>query len=197
MNKKKKFRILISVFNKKGLIDFVQELNEIFSLEIVSTGGTARHLIETGFKVKTVEQITKFPEILSDRVKTLHPKIHGAILADRKNSEHLKELKKYSIKPFDMVVVNLYPFEKTIKTKGVTLSKAIEQIDIGGVALLRAAAKNFQSVLVICNPNDYPQVAKMLKEKHKLSFGSRKKLAKKVFKLTSRYDKIIKKYLSL
>lgn len=196
MNKKKKFRILISVFNKKGLIDFVQQLNEIFSLEIVSTGGTARHLIEAGLKVKTVEQITQFPEILSGRVKTLHPKIHGAILADRKNSEHLKELKKYSIKPFDMVVVNLYPFEKTIKTKGVTLSKTIEQIDIGGVALLRAAAKNFQSIIVVYNPNDYLQVAKTLKQKRKLSFDYRKKLAQKVFELTSQYDETIKKYLS-
>lgn len=193
---KKKFRILISVFNKDKLIKFVRQLKEIFVLEIISTGGTAKHLTKAGFKVKTVAQTTKFPEILSGRVKTLHPAVFGGILADKKNSDHLKQLKKYSLRPFNMVVVNLYPFEKTIKSKGVVLKQAIEQIDIGGVALLRAAAKNFQSVIVVCDPDDYFQVIKILKQKTDLSLKQRKKYATKVFQLTSRYDKLIAKYFS-
>lgn len=196
MTKKKKLRILISVSDKTDLVVFVKSLSNIFSLEIISTGGTAKHLRKTDFKVKTVEEITKFPEILSGRVKTLHPAIFAAILADQKNPKHLKELKKLSIKPFDMIVVNLYPFEKTIKAKEVTLEKAIENIDIGGVALLRAGAKNFQSVIVVCDPNDYPQVGKMLKKRHDLSFEKRKSLARKAFKLTNKYDELISSYLS-
>lgn len=193
---KKKFRVLISVFNKKGLIEFVYKLKKIFSLEIVSTGGTAKHLIQNGVKVETVEQITKFPEILSGRVKTLHPKIFGAILADNKNQKHQKQLKKYSIKSFSMIVVNLYPFSKTIKSKGTTLAQAIEQIDIGGVALLRAAAKNFQSIIGICDINDYSKVIKELKEKKSLSLNQCKRYAQKVFQLTSKYDRLIAEYLS-
>lgn len=193
---KKKFRVLISVFDKSGLVEFVRQLGKIFSLEVISTGGTAKYLTENGIKVKRVEQITKFPEILSGRVKTLHPKIFGAILADKKNLEHLKQLKKYGIKTFDMVVVNLYPFAETIKSKGTTLAQAIEQIDIGGVALLRAAAKNFQSIIVLGNIYDYSKVIKILKQKHDLSFSQRKKYAGKVFQLTSQYDKLITKYFS-
>jgi len=196
MSQKKKFRVLISVFDKTDLVEFIQQLAKIFSLEIISTGGTAKHLIKAGFKVKNVEKITKFPEILSGRVKTLHPLIHGGILADKKNKEHLKELRKYRIKSFNMIVVNLYPFEKTIKTKGITLNQVIEQIDIGGVALLRAAAKNFQSVIPLCSIDDYSQVIKKLRQKKDLSFNQRKKLANKTFQLTSSYDKLIVKYFS-
>ena len=195
--KKKKFRVLISVYDKTGINKFVKQLSRIFSLEIVSTGGTAQHLTKAGFKVKTVEEITKFPEILSGRVKTLHPLIHGGILVDKKNKEHLKELRKYRIKSFDMIIVNLYPFEKTIKTKGVALAQVIEQIDIGGVALLRAAAKNFQSVIPLCNIDDYSKIIEGLKEKGYLSFGQRKKYAQKAFQLTSKYDNLIAKYLKL
>lgn len=195
MAKKKKFRILISVSDKNGLVDFVKKLSKIFSLEIISTGGTAKHLRKAGFKTKTVEEITKFPEILSGRVKTLHPFIFAAILADQKNPKHLKELKKLSIEPFSMIVVNLYPFEKTIKRKGVALEKAIENIDIGGVALLRAGAKNFQSVIVVCDPDDYPQIIKMLKKQASLFFKEKKMLAKKAFKLTKNYDRMISNFL--
>ena len=191
---KKKLKVLISVYDKSGLIKFVRQLESFFCLEIISTVGTAKYLIKDGFKVKEVAKITGFPEILSGRVKTLHPKIFGAILADKNQQQHLKELKNYKIKPLDMVVVNLYPFEKTIKNKGVTLEEAIEQIDIGGVALLRAAAKNFQSIIVVCDPKDYFKALKVLKKDCDLPFKQRKKLAKKVFKLTSAYDALIADY---
>lgn len=191
---KKKLRVLISVYDKNGLTELVWQLEKIFRLEIVSTGGTARCLTEDGFKIKEVAKIIGFPEILNGRVKTLHPKIFGSILADKNQQQHLKELKNHGIKPLDVVVVNLYPFEKTIRNKGVTLEEVIEQIDIGGVALLRAAAKNFQSVIVVCDPKDYLKVLKVLKKDGGLSFKQRKKLAKKVFKLTSVYDALIADY---
>lgn len=178
-----------------GLSDFVSRLSKKYSLKIISTGGTAKHLIKAGFKVITVEKVTKFPEILSGRVKTLHPKIHGAILADQNNPKHLKELKEYSIKVFDMVIVNLYPFEKTIKLKGISLKQAIEQIDIGGVALLRAGAKNFKHVLVICDLEDYGRIAKAL-EANNVTTKLKKELAVKVFEKTSHYDVRIARYLS-
>lgn len=195
MNNKKKLRILVSVFDKTGIIEFISKLKNIFDLEIISTGGTAKHLINAGYKVITVEQITKFPEILSGRVKTLHPKIFGAILADNKNTNHLKQLEKFRIKPIDLVIVNLYPFEKTIKTKEVTLAKAIEQIDIGGVSLLRASAKNFQSIIVVCSIKDYLPLAKILVRKKSITLKIRKKLAQKTFRLTSNYDNLIAHFL--
>jgi phosphoribosylaminoimidazolecarboxamide formyltransferase/IMP cyclohydrolase len=196
MTLKKNLRVLISVFDKTGLTELVKQLSQIFILEIVSTGGTAKHLLEAGFRVKPVEEVSQFPEILSGRVKTLHPKIFGGILADKKDKQHLKELQKYKIKHFDLVVVNLYPFEKTIKTKGVSLKEAIEQIDIGGVTLLRAAGKNFQSVIPICEPKDYTRLAVLL-NKGSLSFNQRRQYAQKVFNLTSKYDRLISSYLAV
>ncbi|OGM12108.1 hypothetical protein A2Z22_03390 [Candidatus Woesebacteria bacterium RBG_16_34_12] len=194
MSRKKKLRILISVYDKSGLIDFVNALSKNISLDIISTGGTAKYLSDAGFTVKTVESVTGFPEILSGRVKTLHPKIHAGILADQDNRIHIRELKKHSIKTIDLVVVNLYPFEQTIKRKGVTLNQAVEQIDIGGVALLRAAAKNFKHVLVISDTKDYDEVLEKLK-KNQVTQKLRKKLAVKVFYKISNYDKQIGRYL--
>lgn len=190
----KKLRILISVFDKTGLTNFVGKLREYNDLDIVSSGGTAAHLEEAGFSVEPVESITDFPEILSGRVKTLHPKIHGGILADQENEDHMNELKKHSIEPFHMVVVNLYPFEKTIAKEGVTLEEAIEQIDIGGVALLRAAAKNFTSIIPVCDKEDYEDIANLLSG-NEIPEDKRKELATKVFFYTSSYDTAIANFL--
>ncbi len=196
MTKKEPLRVLISVFDKTGLRGLVRQLSRLFILEIVSTGGTARYLAKAGFLVKPVEKVTRFEEILGGRVKTLHPKIFGGILADKKNKNHLQELAKHKLKSFDMVVVNLYPFAKTIKNKKATLKQAIEQIDIGGVALLRAAAKNFESVIPICQIKDYDSVVKKLRQKNRLSLKERKEYAQKVFQLTSQYDQLIAQFLS-
>jgi phosphoribosylaminoimidazolecarboxamide formyltransferase / IMP cyclohydrolase len=197
-NKKKNLRILISVFNKKRLSKFLKGLENLFSLEIVATSSTAAYIKRAGFKVFEVSKVTGFPEILSGRVKTLHPKIHAAILADKKNKKHKGELQSLGIKAFDMVVVNLYPFLKTIKDKNVSSNSALEQIDIGGVALLRAAAKNFQSVIVVSSVKDYVKVLTYLNSSRKkdLSFKQRKSLAQKTFKLTCFYDKHISRFLN-
>jgi phosphoribosylaminoimidazolecarboxamide formyltransferase/IMP cyclohydrolase len=196
MARKRKLRILVSVFDKTGLVEFIKQLSQIFSLEIISTGGTAKHLTRAGLKVKPVEKITHSPQILSGRVKTLHPQIFGAILADKSNPRHLKELKQHLIKTFDLVVVNLYPFAATIKKKSTTLKQAIEQIDIGGVALLRAAAKNYSSVIVMPSPHHYSPLIKLLQKQNHLPASYRKKLAAQTFALTSSYDRLIANYLS-
>jgi AICAR transformylase/IMP cyclohydrolase PurH/REP element-mobilizing transposase RayT len=144
-------RALISVWDKTGIVDFARALHNEFGVEIISTGGTAKTLREAGIPVTLIEDITGFPELLDGRVKTLHPKIHAAILADRDNPEHMRQLEQHGIQPIDMVVVNLYPFEKTVADPNCTFEQAIEMIDIGGVALLRAAAKNHEHVLVVSN----------------------------------------------
>ena len=133
---------LISVYDKTGIVDFARALVEEFGIEIISTGGTAALLKENGIPVTLVEEITGFPEMMDGRVKTLHPKIHAAILADRDNPEHMRQLEEQGIEPIDMVVVNLYPFEETIADPSCTFEQAIEMIDIGGPCLLRAGAKN-------------------------------------------------------
>ncbi|MCX6816445.1 MAG: hypothetical protein NTZ93_01060 [Candidatus Beckwithbacteria bacterium] len=184
-------RALISVYNKTGLIELVNQLSRRFKLKLISTGGTAQYLKSKGFKVVEVAQVTGFPEILGGRVKTLHPKIMGGILAEKNNRQHLGELKKLGIGPIDMVVVNLYPFEQTIKKPGVSLGEAIEQIDIGGVTLLRAAAKSWRTTTVLSQIKDYAQIAK------KISLEKRRELAAKAFRLTSKYDKLIADYLLL
>ena len=147
-------RVLISVSDKTGIIEFAKGLLE-FNVEIVSTGGTARTLREAGLKVLDVSEITGFPEMMDGRVKTLHPAVHGALLALRKNNEHMDVIKQHNIVPIDMVVVNLYPFEKTVAKEDCSLENAIENIDIGGPSMIRSASKNFESVIVIVNPAKY------------------------------------------
>ena len=189
-------RALISVSDKAGILDFAKELNKL-DVEILSTGGTAKLLRENGVEVKEVSDYTGFPEMLDGRVKTLHPKIHAGLLALRDNSEHLAKLKEHDISLIDMAVVNLYPFEKTIQKSGVSIEEVIENIDIGGPSMLRSAAKNAQSVAVICNPARYPQIIEELKNNRVcLSEKTMRQLGVEVFALTSHYDGVIYNYLN-
>jgi phosphoribosylaminoimidazolecarboxamide formyltransferase/IMP cyclohydrolase len=188
-------RALISVSDKEGIIDFARGLQEL-DIEIISTGGTAQLLKNAKVKVKLISEVTNFPEILEGRVKTLHPFIFGGILAKRESALHQKEIAEQKVDQIDLVVVNLYPFEKTISKKEVTLDEAIENIDIGGPSLLRAAAKNYQDVTVVINPRSYPEIINELKENNsEISLKTKKKLAVEVFEHTAFYDTIISKYL--
>jgi phosphoribosylaminoimidazolecarboxamide formyltransferase / IMP cyclohydrolase len=187
-------RALISVSDKAGVLDLAKILNK-FGVEILSTGGTAKLFRENGITVKEVSEYTGFPEMLDGRVKTLHPKIHGGLLALRQNPEHIQTLKEHGIGLIDMVVVNLYPFEKTINKPGVTIEEAIENIDIGGPSMLRSAAKNSRSVAVICNPSRYGQIIEeMNKNNGSLSESLMRDLGVEVFKTTSLYDGLIYNY---
>ncbi len=189
-------RALISVSDKTGILDFAKELSGL-GVEILSTGGTAKLFRDNNIAVKEVSEYTGFPEMLDGRVKTLHPKIHAGLLALRENREHLKTLAAHNIGLIDMVVVNLYPFEKTTQKPGVKIEEAIENIDIGGPSMLRSAAKNHQSVAVICNPEQYPRVIAELKEnKGAISENLMRDLAVEVFGRTSQYDRAIYEYLS-
>ena len=154
-------RALISVSDKSGIIEFARALRE-FGVEIISTGGTGKLLREAGINVRDVSDVTGFPEMMDGRVKTLHPRIHGALLALRDNAEHVAAMQAHGIEPIDMVVVNLYPFEQTIKHQGVKLEEAIEQIDIGGPAMMRSAAKNWEELAVITSPDDYHAIIEEL-----------------------------------
>jgi phosphoribosylaminoimidazolecarboxamide formyltransferase/IMP cyclohydrolase len=188
-------RALISVSDKEGVIDFAQSLSKL-GIEIISTGGTAKLLIEAEVKVKLISKVTNFPEILDGRVKTLHPLIFGGILAKSDNPIHQKQLAAQGIESIGLVVVNLYPFQKTISKKEVSLEEAIENIDIGGPSLLRAAAKNYQDVAVVINPQDYPVILEELeKNQGEISLETKKRLATEVFEHTSFYDGIITQYL--
>ena len=189
-------RALISVSDKEGIIDFAHTL-EKSGVEIISTGGTYAKLSEAGIKVKKVEEITGFPEMMEGRVKTLHPMVHGGILADRNKKEHMDEMDAAGILPIDMVVVNLYPFKETISKPDVTLEDAIENIDIGGPTMIRSAAKNNGSVAIIVDPGDYRKVSGELeKNSGKLSGDTLFSLAVKAFQHTSDYDSVIFEYLS-
>ncbi len=187
-------RALISVTDKSGIVEFAKELQDL-GIEIVSTGGTARVLKEGGVKVVDVSELTGFPEILEGRVKTLHPKIHGGILFKRDKEDHVETIKKYEIKPIDLVVVNLYAFAKVVE-KGADLDTAVENIDIGGPTLIRASAKNFRYVTVVVDPADYPKILEEIKKYGNTTLETRLELAKKVFRLTSEYDRMISEYLS-
>src|SRR5690348_9691125 len=156
-------RALISVSDKTGLVPFARRLVGL-GVEIVSTGGTAALLEKEQIPQRRIEQFTGFPEILDGRVKTLHPKVHGGLLFLRGNPEHERQATEHGIEPIDLVVVNLYPFERTIKEEGVTLEEAIEQIDIGGPSMLRSAAKNYRSVTVVTDPSDYQSVLDELEQ---------------------------------
>ena len=188
-------RALISVSKKFGVVKFAETLVKA-GVEIISTGGTMRALRAAGVPVTYVSDVTGFPEIMDGRVKTLNPAIHGGILAVRDNAEHVKQMEENNIKPIDMVVVNLYPFKETIAKPNVTLEEAIENIDIGGPAMIRAAAKNFKYVTVITDPDRYDEVAAMVAKDGEVSLEFRKKLAAEAFAHTADYDAAITKYLS-
>ncbi len=188
-------RALISVSDKTGLGDFVKGLSK-FKVEIISTGGTAKLIEQLGIPVKKVSDYTGFPEMLDGRVKTLHPNIHGGLLALRSNNDHMRQLKQHGIGLIDMVVVNLYPFEKTVAREAVTQEEAIENIDIGGPSMLRSAAKNFKDVVVICNPASYSAVLSQMQENNgAVSAELCARLAAEVFRRTSEYDNAINNYL--
>jgi phosphoribosylaminoimidazolecarboxamide formyltransferase/IMP cyclohydrolase len=192
MNKK---RALISVYDKTGLEKFARELVSL-GYEIVSSGGTAGHLREKGIHVVDVSDVTGFPEMLDGRVKTLHPRIHAGILACRHIPAHMEKLKQNDIAPIDLVAVNLYPFEQTVAKPGVTEEQAIENIDIGGPSLIRAAAKNYQAVAVLTTPEQYQPVLDEIKQYKEVSLETKKKLAVLAFELTGRYDVAINNYFS-
>lgn len=187
-------RAIISVTNKHGLVDFARFLTG-HDVEIVSTGGTKKKLEEEGIPVTAVSAVTGFPEILNGRVKTLHPKIHAGILARKDDPLHMAALVEHGIKPFDLVCVNLYDFESAA-SRHMKPEEAVEEIDIGGPCMLRAAAKNFHSVLVLPDPQLYaPAMEEMLKNDMKVSLNFRQYMASAVFERTSRYDALISSYL--
>ncbi len=189
-------RAIVSVSDKTGLIPLAKELKK-HGVEIFSTGGTLALLKENKISVRSISELTGFPEILDGRVKTLHPKVHGGLLYVRSSKAHVKEAKAHGIAPIDMVVVNLYPFRQTIQKPGVKLKDAVEQIDIGGPSMLRSSAKNFESVTVVCDPADYSKVIEELKAgKGSVTSELRRQLAVKVYRHTSAYDREISRYLA-
>lgn len=188
-----KKRALISVFDKTGILEFAKFLKGK-NVEIVSTGGTYKYLKENGLEVIEISEVTKFKEMLDGRVKTLHPNIHGGILAIRDNKEHMETIQREGIETIDFVVVNLYPFFREVQTDK-TFDEKIEFIDIGGPTMLRSAAKSFKDVTVICDPEDYGKVTEEIQEKGEVSFETKKRLAGKVFNLTSAYDAAISNFL--
>ncbi len=189
-----KKRALISVSDKTGVVEFAKSLSEL-GFEIISSSGTARVLRENGIDVIEVSEVTGFPEIMGGRVKTLHPAIHGGLLAVRDNPEYMNQLKELGIKPIDVVAINLYPFEETVKS-GAGLDEIIENIDIGGPAMVRASAKNYRFVTVIVDPNDYESVIEEIREKGETSLETRKRLSLKAFRHTAIYDSIIASVLN-
>lgn len=188
-----KKRALISVSDKSGLIDFAKFLEES-NYELISTGGTFKHLKEAGLSPIQIDEVTNFPEMLDGRVKTLHPKVHGGLLAVRDNEEHMKTVQEHGIGLIDMVIVNLYPFFENVN-KNISLDEKVEFIDIGGPSMLRSAAKNFNSVTVITDVEDYSKIQNEISETGDSTLETRKKLAGKVFNLTSAYDAAISKML--
>ncbi|MBI1824735.1 MAG: bifunctional phosphoribosylaminoimidazolecarboxamide formyltransferase/IMP cyclohydrolase [Nitrospirae bacterium] len=193
---KKIERALISVSDKSGLLDFANHLHKS-GVEILSTGGTAKFLRGNAIPAKEISEFTGFPEILDGRVKTLHPKVHGGLLGRRDLASHQEEMKRNGISPIDLVVVNLYPFEMTVSKPDVSFEEAIENIDIGGPAMLRSAAKNYKDVAVVVDPGDYAKVVQEMNENRgSLRSETLFDLARKVFSHTSRYDSIIAAYLN-
>jgi len=188
-------RALISLTDKSGIEGFASELVDL-GIEILSTGGTAKKMRDSGIPVKDVSEFTGFPEILDGRVKTLHPLVHGGLLAQRNNPSHVGQMATHKIRPIDLVAVNLYAFDKATADPSCSLAHAIENIDIGGPTMLRAAAKNFHDVTVIVDPADYPQVVTELKATGNTTLKTRFRLAVKVFQLTSSYDTAIAAWLA-
>ena len=177
-------RALVSVSDKTGLVPFVKALQEM-GWEIISTGGTSRLLQENDIKTIGISEVTGFPEILDGRVKTLHPNVHGGILARRDLPEHLQTLKEHAIEQIDMVCVNLYPFRQTIAKEGVTFEEAIENIDIGGPSMVRSAAKNWRDVTIVCDPADYETVIAEIREHGNTTPDTRLKLSAKAYTHTA------------
>ena len=186
---------LISVYDKAGLKPFAKELKKL-GFEIISSGGTAKFLRKSGVRVTEVAKLTKYPHMLGGRVKTLHPLIHGGILGDPNDKEHQKDIKKFKLHPFEVVVCNLYPFEEVISKKNFTHAEAIENIDIGGPSMVRGAAKNHKNVAIVVDPGDYKGILKELKEKGSISIETRELLALKAYKHTAQYDALIVRYFS-
>ncbi|MEG2959891.1 MAG: bifunctional phosphoribosylaminoimidazolecarboxamide formyltransferase/IMP cyclohydrolase [Cetobacterium sp.] len=188
-------RALISVSDKTGIVEFTKELVSL-GYEVISTGGTKKTLDEAGVKTIGISEITNFPEIMDGRVKTLHPNVHGGLLCVRDNQEHLKALEENNIDLIDMVVVNLYPFKKTLEKEGTTHEELIENIDIGGPSMLRSAAKNHKFVTVVVDPKDYKKILLEIKDSGDTELTTREELAAKVFRHTAGYDSLIAEYLT-
>jgi phosphoribosylaminoimidazolecarboxamide formyltransferase/IMP cyclohydrolase len=189
-------RALVSVSDKTGIVDFARALTE-FNVQIISTGGTAKALRESGIAVTDISDLTGFPEMMDGRVKTLHPRVHGGLLAVRDNPEHVAAMEQHDIKAIDMVVVNLYPFAETIRREGVTPEEAIEQIDIGGPAMIRSAAKNAADVAVVVSPSTYDEIVAELRTNNgALAQATRERLAVEAFRLTAVYDVMVSAYLA-
>ena len=188
-------RALISVSNKDGVVELAKRLHSA-GVEIISTGGTMKAIKEAGIPVTYVSEVTGFPEIMDGRVKTLNPYIHGGILSVRDNQEHLTQMQEHGIKGIDLVVVNLYPFKETIAKPNVELAEAIENIDIGGPAMIRAAAKNFKFVTIVTNPARYEEVAAQVEASGEVADSLRLQLAQEAFAHTADYDTAIKDYLA-
>ena len=187
---------LISVSDKTGVVDFAKALSQL-GVKIISTGGTAKKLAEAGLDVVSIDAVTGFPEMMDGRVKTLHPKIHGALLGLRDKKDHTDAMARHEIEPIDLVCVNLYPFEATIAKPDCTLEEAIENIDIGGPSMIRSAAKNHKFVTVVTSPSQYARVVDQLRNNSGAVNGSlRSDLARAAFSLTAAYDAAISKYLS-
>ena len=188
-------RAILSVTDKSGLDDFARFLQDQ-GVELVSTGGTRKKLVQSGLKVRSVSDVTGFPEILGGRVKTLHPHVHAGILADKDDSTHMQTLKDLRLTPFDLICVNLYNFAEAVR-QTLEDKQAVEQIDIGGPTMLRASAKNFHSVAVIPDPSYYAEcMLEMESNGGSLSLDFRKRMAVATFALTSEYDRMITEYLS-
>lgn len=188
-------KALISVSDKTGIVDFARELAQ-YKVQFISTGGTARILRENGLEIMDVSDYTGFPEMMDGRVKTLHPKIHGGLLGVRSNPDHCREMDQYNIESIDMIVVNVLPFENITIRPEYSIEDAMNKIDIGGIALLRSAAKNFESVTVVIDSDDYGTVIEdMRKYNGAVSRETNIQLAIKVFETTSRYDRFISEYL--
>ncbi len=187
-------KALISVSDKTGIVDFAKEL-EALGIQIISTGGTYNKLKDSGINATEISELTGFPECLDGRVKTLHPKVHAGILAIRSKEEHMKQLEELGVETIDFVVVNLYPFKQTILKDNVTRAECVENIDIGGPTMLRSAAKNYQDVTVITDPNDYEMILNELKQTGKVSVDTKFYLMNKVFEHTANYDAMICSYL--
>ena len=187
-------RALLSVSNKAGIIEFARGLRAL-GVVLYSTGGTQKSIADAGIEVHSISELTGFPEILDGRVKTLHPSVHGGILARRDLPEHMAAIEKAGIATIDLVVVNLYPFVQTVTKSGVKLEEAIENIDIGGPTMIRSAAKNYESVTVIVDPEDYEWILQRMQE-NKLDAEARMKLAQKAYQHTASYDTAIARYLS-
>ena len=187
-------RALISVSDKKNIVQLAKTLKEN-DVEIISTGGTAKKLKSNDITVNNISEVTKFPEMMDGRVKTLHPNIHSGILARRDNEDDLNELKDLNINTIDLIVCNLYPFFKTIDKVNVDMKEALENIDIGGPTMIRAAAKNFPDVLVVIDPDDYDEIIKIINNDEDITYEFRKKMAYKAFNHTAEYDAVIQDYL--